>query len=137
MAILLRVLFLVSISKSKQGRQLFKLDYLFIAIESGVYAIGYKWIDYIVCLHRRRSLMNLQWSVHLLPLSNEISCFITTQSHPSLVILHEHSLYTITMVYQSQNLGKHTQLQFGTTNDAYIICLKEKKSLLRYHGQVQ
>ena len=34
MAILLRVLFLVSISKSKQGRQLFKLDYLFIAIGS-------------------------------------------------------------------------------------------------------
>lgn len=54
-SILLRALFLVSISKSKQGRQLFKLDYLFIAIESEVYAIGYKWIDYILCLHRRRS----------------------------------------------------------------------------------
>lgn len=55
MAILLRALFLVSISKSKQGRQLFELDYLFIAIESEVYAIDYKWTDYIVCLHRRRS----------------------------------------------------------------------------------
>ena len=55
MAILLRALFLVSISKSKQGRQLFKLDYLFIAIESEVYAIDYKWIDFIVRLHRRRS----------------------------------------------------------------------------------
>ena len=54
-SILLRALFLVSISKSKQGRQLFKLDYLFIAIESEVHAIGYKWIDYILCLHRRRS----------------------------------------------------------------------------------
>ena len=55
MAILLRALFLVSITKSKQGRQLFKIDYIFVAIESEVYAIGYKWIDYIVCLHRRRS----------------------------------------------------------------------------------
>ena len=60
MAILLRALFLVSISKNKHGRQLLKLDYLFLAIESEVNAIDYKWIDYIVCLHCRRLLMNLE-----------------------------------------------------------------------------
>ena len=49
-----RAVFRVSISKSKQGRQLFNFDYLFIAIESEVYAIGYRWIDYIACLRRRR-----------------------------------------------------------------------------------
>lgn len=54
MAILLRAVFRVSISKSKEGRQLFNFDYLFIAIESEVYAIGYRCIDYIASLHRRR-----------------------------------------------------------------------------------